>query len=225
MVKVSAIIPAAGSGSRFGEEKQFKILNGRPLWAYTLDPFIKSSLINEILFIVPETYINTVQSSESFIIASKKKEIKVIPGGPKRTDSVLNGLYSTKKTNDLVCIHDAARPFIRQSFITETVNSCKDYDGAVLAIPSVDTVKVVKDEIINKTIDRTIIWMAQTPQTFHRDKLLDAFKNNIKVHVTDESVLMELSGYSIKIINGDAENFKITNKLDWELAKIIVGRK
>ncbi len=225
MVKVSAIIPAAGSGSRFGEEKQFKILNGRPLWAYTLDPFIKSSLINEILFIVPETYINTVQSSESFIIASKKKEIKVIPGGPKRTDSVLNGLYSTKKTNGLICIHDAARPFIRQSFITETVNSCKDFDGAVLAIPSVDTVKVVKDEIINKTIDRTIIWMAQTPQTFHRDKLLDAFKNNIKVHVTDESVLMELSGYSIKIINGDAENFKITNKLDWELAKIIVGRK
>ena len=225
MVKVSAIIPAAGSGSRFGEEKQFKILNGRPLWAYTLDPFIKSSLINEILFIVPETYINTVQSSESFIIASKKKEIKVIPGGPKSTDSVLNGLYSTKKTNGLVCIHDAARPFIRQSFITETVNSCKDFDGAVLAIPSVDTVKVVKDEIINKTIDRTIIWMAQTPQTFHRDKLLDAFKNNINVHVTDESVLMELSGYSIKIINGDAENFKITNKLDWELAKIIVDRK
>ena len=225
MVKVSAIIPAAGSGSRFGEEKQFKILSGRPLWAYTLDPFIKSSLINEILFIVPETYINTVQSSESFIIASKKKEIKVIPGGPKRTDSVLNGLYSTKKTNGLVCIHDAARPFIRQSFITETVNSCKDFDGAVLAIPSVDTVKVVKDEIINKTIDRTIIWMAQTPQTFHRDKLLDAFKNNINVHVTDESVLMELSGYSIKIINGDTENFKITNKLDWELAKIIVDRK
>ena len=225
MVKVSAIIPAAGSGSRFGEEKQFKILSGRPLWAYTLDPFIKSSLINEILFIVPETYINTVQSSESFIIASKKKEIKVVPGGPKRTDSVLNGLYSTKKTNGLVCIHDAARPFIRKSFITETVNSCKDFDGAVLAIPSVDTVKVVKDEIINKTIDRTIIWMAQTPQTFHRDKLLDAFKNNINVHVTDESVLMELSGYSIKIINGDTENFKITNKLDWELAKIIVDRK
>ena len=225
MVKVSAIIPAAGSGSRFGEEKQFKILRGRPLWAYTLDPFIKSSLINEIVFIVPETYINTVQSSESFIIASKKKEIKVIPGVPKRTDSVLNGLYSTKKTNGLVCIHDAVRPFIRESFITETVNSCKDFDGAVLAIPSVDTVKVVKDEIINKTIDRTIIWMAQTPQTFHKDKLLDAFKNNINVHVTDESVLMELSGYSIKIINGDAENFKITNKLDWELAKIIVDKK
>ena len=76
MVKVSAIIPAAGSGSRFGEEKQFKALSGRPLWAYTLDPFIKSSLINEILFIVPETYINTVQSSESFKIASKKKKLK-----------------------------------------------------------------------------------------------------------------------------------------------------
>ena len=135
------------------------------------------------------------------------------------------GFIQQKKTNGLVCIHDAARPFIRESFITETVNSCKDFDGAVLAIPSVDTVKVVKDEIINKTIDRTIIWMAQTPQTFHRDKLLDAFKNNINVHVTDESVLMELSGYSIKIINGDAENFKITNKLDWELAKIIVGKK
>ena len=221
---MSAIIPAAGSGSRFGEEKQFKILRGRPLWAYTLDPFIKSSLINEILFIVPEIYINTVQSSESFIIASKKKEIKVISGGPKRTDSVLNGLYSTKETNSLVCIHDVARPFIRESFITETVNACKDFDGAVLAIPSIDTIKIVKNEIINKTIDRDLIWMAQTPQTFHRDKLLDAFKNNIKVHVTDESILMELCGYSIKIICGDSENFKITNKLDWELAKIIVDR-
>ena len=182
-------------------------------------------LINEIVFIVPETYINTVQYSEIFKIASKKKEIKVISGGPKRTDSVLNGLYSTKKTNGLVCIHDAARPFIRESFITETVNSCKDFDGAVLAIPSVDTIKIVKDEIVNKTIDRAITWMAQTPQTFHRDKLLDAFKNNINVHATDESTLMELSGYSIKIIYGDAENFKITNKLDWELAKIIFGRK
>ena len=79
--------------------------------------------------------------------------------------------------------------------------------------------------IISKTIDRAIIWMAQTPQTFHRDKLIDAFKNNINVHATDESILMELSGHSIKIIYGDAKNFKITNKLDWELAKIIIGRK
>jgi 2-C-methyl-D-erythritol 4-phosphate cytidylyltransferase len=67
--------------------------------------------------------------------------------------------------------------------------------------------------------------MSQTPQTFHKDKLLDAYKKNSDVNVTDECTLMELSGYSIKIINGDSENFKITNKLDWEIAKIKVDRE
>ena len=123
--------------------------------------------------------------------------------------------------NDIVCIHDVARPFVEKSSINKTIEACKDYDGAILAIPSIDTVKNVENKIIKTTLNRNQIWMAQTPQTFHKDKLLKAFNDNLNVNVTDESTLMELSGCSIKIINGDNKNFKITKKLDWELAKII----
>ena len=126
--------------------------------------------------------------------------------------------------NNVVCIHDVARPFVKSSLINKTIEACKDFDGAILAIPSVDTVKNVKNEIITGTLNRSQAWMAQTPQTFHKDKLLKAFNDNLNVNVTDESTLMELSGCSIKIINGDNKNFKITKKIDWELAKIITKK-
>ena len=120
MFKVSAIIPAAGSGSRFGEEKQFKVLNGDPLWVHTLKPFVNSSLINELIFVLPENSIKDIQDSKDYKSFSKKKEIKLISGGRKRKDSVLNGLQLTKKTNEFVCIHDVARPLIKEFLMWKT---------------------------------------------------------------------------------------------------------
>ena len=221
MYRVSAIIPSAGTGSRFGEKKQFKNLNGEPLWAHTLKPFILSSLIDEIVFVVEESLVSVIKKSGFFKQFVKKKEIKITNGGISRMDSVLNGIHASKKINDIVCIHDVARPFIKKSLINKTIKACKNFDGAILAIPSVDTVKNVENKIITTTLNRSQTWMAQTPQTFHKDKLLKAYNDNINVNVTDESTLMELNGFSIKIINGDDRNFKITKKIDWGLAKII----
>ena len=223
MLKVSAIIPAGGIGARFGEKKQFKNLNGEPLWAHTLKPFILSSLVNEIVFVVEESLVSAIKKSGFFKQFVKKKEIKITMGGEKRKDSVLNGIQVSKKINDIVCIHDVVRPFVSVSLINKTIEACKDFDGAILAIPSIDSVKNVENKIIKKTLNRNKIWMAQTPQTFHKEKLLRAYNDNINVNVTDESTLMELSGFSIKIINGDDKNFKITKKIDWELAKIIAS--
>ena len=221
MLRVSAIIPGAGVGSRFGEKKQFKNLNGEPLWVHTLKPFIMSSLIDEIIFVVEESLVNIIRELDFFKQFVKEKEIKLIKGGKRRIDSVFNGIQVSKKMNDIICIHDVARPFVKESFINKTIKACKNFDGAILAIPSVDTVKNVENKIIKRTLNRSQIWMAQTPQTFHKDKLLRAYNDNINVNVTDESTLMELSGFSIKIINGDDKNFKITKKMDWRLAKII----
>ena len=136
-------------------------------------------------------------------------------------DSVLNGIQVSKKMNDIVCIHDVARPFVSKSLINKTIEACKNFNGAISAIPTVDTVKNVENKIIKKTLSRSQTWMAQTPQTFRKNKLLKAFNDNVNVNVTDESTLMELSGFSIKIINGEDKNFKITKKIDWVLAKII----
>ena len=225
MFKVSAIIPAAGSGSRFGGKKQFKNLNGEPLWAHTLKPFTELSLIDEIIFVVEEDLINIIKEAKFYRRFLKKKEIKIIKGGPRRMDSVLNGIQGSKKINDIICIHDVARPFIKKSLINKTIEACKNFDGAILAIPTVDTVKNVENEIIKQTLDRSQLWMAQTPQTFHKECLLKAYRENVDADVTDESTLMELSGFSIKIIYGDNDNFKITNKTDWGLAEIIAKEK
>ena len=97
MFRVSAIIPGAGEGSRFGEKKQFKDLNGEPLWAHTLEPFILSSLIDEIVFVVEETLVNIIKRSGIFKQFVKKKEIKITKGGLTRMDSVLNGIHASKK--------------------------------------------------------------------------------------------------------------------------------
>jgi len=221
LFKVSAIIPAAGSGSRFGGKKQFKNLNGEPLWAHTLKPFVQSSLIDEIIFVVEESFIGIIRESRCFKQFVEEKEIKITKGGARRMDSVLNGIQVSKKMNDIVCIHDVARPFVSKSLINKTIEACKNFNGAISAIPTVDTVKNVENKIIKKTLSRSQTWMAQTPQTFRKNKLLKAFNDNVNVNVTDESTLMELSGFSIKIINGEDKNFKITKKIDWVLAKII----
>ncbi len=225
MSKVSAVIPAAGSGSRFGEEKQFKLIRGKPLWVYTLKPFIDSSLIDELIFVLPEKSISIIESSKAYELFSRKKEIKLVPGGAKRKDSVLNGLLLTKKTNSLICIHDVARPLIKQSLIDKTINGIKNFDGCILGLPSTDTVKIVDENTVHSTIDRNIVWMVQTPQVFLRDKLLKAYKEHNSVEATDESTLMELMGFSIKVINGDINNIKITSKIDMEIAKIIMKKK
>ena len=222
MNKVSAIILAAGSGSRFGEKKQFKKLNGKPIWAYSLNAFIKSKCVDDLILVIPNDSLETLKQSQVFTSLNKTNNIKLVSGGESRKDSVFNGLKVVKKAIDIVCIHDAARPFIKASYIKHSVEACSEFDGAIIAIPSVDTVKKVDKQIIKNTIDRESLWMAQTPQTFKKDKLLYAIKNSSHLNITDESMLMEEANFKIKLIEGDQSNFKITNEIDWELAKVMV---
>ena len=225
MNKVSVIILAAGSGSRFGEKKQFKKLNGSPIWTYSLDTFNKSNYFQEFNLVVSKESLNELKNSEEFYQFSKTINIKLVCGGELRQDSVYNGLQLVDKNNNIVCIHDAARPFVKQKHIRDLIKACSSFDGSILAIPATDTIKKMQDGIVERTIDRDSIWMAQTPQAFHKDKLLHAIKLGSNRKITDESTLMELSGFKIKIVRGDSTNLKITRKIDWELAKIIESEK
>tara|TARA_B100000900_G_scaffold291135_1_gene249962 strand:- start:999 stop:1676 length:678 start_codon:yes stop_codon:yes gene_type:complete len=220
--KVSAIILAAGSGSRFGEKKQFKKLNGQPIWFYSLNTFIQSKCVDELILVIPNDSLETLKQSQVFISLNKKNNIKLVSGGESRNDSVLKGLKAVKKINDIICIHDAARPFIKSSYIKDSIDACREFDGAIIAIPAIDTVKKADNQIIKNTINRESLWMAQTPQTFKKEKLLHAIKICSHPSITDESMLMEKANYKIKLILGDQSNFKITNEIDWELAKVIV---
>lgn len=225
MDKVSAIILAAGKGSRFGEKKQFKKLNEKPIWVYSLKTFIRSECVDELILVVPNDSLETLKKSQVFTSLNKKNNIKLASGGESRKGSVINGLKVVKKSNNIVCIHDAARPFIKISYIKHSIDACSEFDGAIIAIPAVDTVKKADNALIENTIERESLWMAQTPQTFKKDKLLYAIKNSSYLNITDESMLMEEANFKIKLIEGDYSNFKITNETDWELAKVIVERE
>ena len=217
-MKVSAIIPAAGLGVRLGEEKQFKLLAGYPLFIHSIRTFINSPKIDEIVVVVPKNKKKIIYDWLTPI--TDKKNIVVTHGGSRRQDSVKNGVLASNSNSDLICIHDAARPFVTTKIIEECINSAKNSDGAVVAIPSTSTVKYSKNNIIEKTINRDNVWLAQTPQVFWRDKLLKAYDNLDKTDIlTDESVLMEKMGYKISLVLGDKANFKITTLEDWKRAE------
>ena len=217
MVK-SAIITAAGSGRRFGEAKQFKKLHGKPLYQYSLDTFIKSRLFDEIILVIP----NSIQEKAQKEIKKKySSQVSLVIGGPDRQDSVKNAIQNSNPNIDLVVIHDAARPFITKKLIEECIFACETSDGAIIAMQPHDTIKFSKDNIVEKTIDRSNIWMAQTPQAFNKQKILKAYSSREfgDLVVTDESSLMEKLGYKIMIVPGTGKNFKITTLDDWERAE------
>ena len=221
-MKVSAIILAAGSGSRFGEKKQFKQLKGIELYKYSFNKFLNCSEINEIVLAVPENRLADVKMEIGSIKASKS--ILVVSGGPSRQESVKNSVLSTSKNSDLVCIHDGARPFISETLIKQSINACSGNDGAIVAIPNYDTIKICVGGHVERTIDRNDVWMAQTPQVFWKTKLLKAidFSENNNAKMTDESSMMESLDFQISVVKGNVNNFKITSPEDWERASNLV---
>jgi len=223
---VAAIIPAAGIGKRFGEIKQFKTLNGTPLFFYALRVFYHVQRIQEIILVVPEENVVEIEkriSSESL----KKKQVKIIAGGNYRQESVNKGLKAVSEQCDTICIHDGARPFVTPDLINSTIDACQKFDGAIAAVKATDTIKYSKDEFVEKTIDRDKIWLVQTPQTFRKNKLKHALnwamKNQLKF--TDESSILEKTGCSIAIVEGSRKNFKITEQEDWLYAETIVKNR
>ena len=217
---VAAIIPAAGKGSRFGERKQFKTLEGKPLLNYSIEKFLKVSEVKEIIAVVPESQIKEVRESLAPLF-SKEKILKVVKGGLTRQDSVGNAISSIGKDIDIVCVHDAARPFVTSQMILKTIKQCQFSDGAITAIQSVDTVKVVLNGSIKSTLNRENIWLAQTPQSFQKEKFISAFKKAFEkgLSATDESTLMEDAGFSIVPVPGSSSNFKVTTPKDWKQAR------
>jgi len=221
-MKVAAIIPAAGSGNRFGSEKQFKLFKGKPLLNYSVEKFINTPTIKEIVIVVPAPKVKKIKNN--FQHVSLNKKIKVIGGGNTRQGSVKNALNVLEEDIDLVCIHDAARPLVTEELINKTIKKSIRYDGAIAAVQPVDTVKTFFENKIKGTLDRQKILLAQTPQVFKKNKLIVAFERALKKNIisTDESSLMEEAGFLIVPVVGDVLNFKITSFEDWEMLKRLV---
>ena len=187
----------------------------------TLLPFIESTLIDEIIVVLAEEDSNTFQDEIKSL--SSSKIIKVANGGSTRQESVYNGLLSADESSELICIHDAVRPFIDKNLIYKTFKAIDNHDGVITALPSTDTIKEVIKDQVRATLPREKIWRAQTPQLFYRSPLLEGLELAIKENIngTDEASLLERIGYQIGYVKGSPFNIKITTKEDWTFAKSI----
>ena len=219
-----AIIVGAGRGLRFASDsqtqKQFLLLGGEPLILKTLQPFLTSNRISSCVLVVPKSAVDLVKKEVAPY--ASEDNIRVIAGGERRQDSVRFGVEAADGA-DVVVVHDAVRPFVRQEWISQILVRCIINDGAIVALSVSDTLKKVVDGKICETIPREDIWQAQTPQAFRRELLLEVYASVDweNVHVTDEAQLLEIAGKSVAIVPGSSENFKITTQDDWSKAEVI----
>jgi 2-C-methyl-D-erythritol 4-phosphate cytidylyltransferase len=227
LLQTTAIVPAGGAGRRMGDPvpKQFHELAGRPVIIRTLQKLNLCPDISGILVAVPPEFIEKTEGIlERWNI---KKIIRVIPGGKERQDSVRNALGRLSERTDLVLIHDAVRPFISVAKITECIETAGRLGAVILAVPSRNTVKEVRDRRVVKTLDRNLIWQVQTPQVFRRAWILDAYRKAgvSGPSATDDATLVERLGHEVHVVEGDENNIKITEKGDMILAQALAERE
>ncbi|HAK89188.1 MAG TPA: 2-C-methyl-D-erythritol 4-phosphate cytidylyltransferase [Nitrospiraceae bacterium] len=227
---IVAIVPAAGLGKRFGEEKNkpFYPIKDKPLLIWTLEALQNIEEISEIVPVLKEEdLIACGELVEKYNITKVKR---IAPGGKERQDSVYNGIKAVDGKTSIVAIHDGARPFIDRDIIRRTIDGLKGYDGAIAAVPVKDTIKEAgsrqsgEDFIVEKTLNRNVLWAVQTPQVFHFNKIKEAYEKASadKYYATDDAALIEHYGGRVKIVMGSYRNIKITTPEDILIAEALL---
>ena len=221
LMKVGAIIAAAGFGRRMKADrpKQLLALNGIPIIIHTIRKFDISRVIDYIIVTAPRE--SVIEVSELVKSAEFQKPVIVVQGGERRQDSVASGLNHLQPGTDIVAVHDGVRPFVSTDDIENAVRQAERTGAAVLAVPIVDTVKQVEKDIIDSTLTREHLVLAQTPQVFRTEILKQAFDRATKdeYYGTDESSLVERLGHPVAIVRGSERNIKITRPSDLSLAR------
>ncbi len=222
-----AIIPAAGVGLRMGGEtpKQFLSLEGVPIFVHTLRKFVAVESVHEIILgLRPEEMerVGKEVDRERFT-----KPVRLVEGGVSRQETVGRALAQAPPGTELVLVHDAVRPFVELDLIHRVAEAAEKNGAAILAIPSVDTVKQVERQTILGTIPRERIVLAQTPQAFRYEIIKEAFDRAAAdgFYGTDESSLVERLGRSVAVIMGSDRNIKITKPSDLPLARLYIAQE
>ena len=219
-----AVIVAAGTASRMGGiDKVMAELEGEPMILRTVRTFQTCDAIDEIVIITREDLIVPIMG----LCAGLEKVKAVVVGGSSRQESVERGLSALSNKVKLVAVQDGARPLITHAVIDRTVRAAHSYGAAAPAIPVKDTIKVVHGGVVSSTPDRKTLQAVQTPQVFDLDMLRGALKKakTDGAEVTDDCSAVERLGMSIKIVEGDERNIKVTTPLDLAIAKLLLEDK
>lgn len=220
---IYAVIVAGGQGTRMGMTlpKQFLELDGKPILFYTIRAFVKALPQAKIILVLPENEISKLQMVLQHF--SEQIDLTVVAGGTTRFESVQNGLKGLP-ADSIILVHDGVRPFIGESLIKNCVQEALQSGSAIPAIKVIDSVRVINANGSNP-INRDLLRIIQTPQTFKGNILLPAFEQAYQSNFTDEATVVENMGYSVTLIEGDKNNIKITTPEDMVLAESLIQGK
>lgn len=207
-----AIIVAAGRGSRFGRPKQLAELAGAPLAAWSIRTLAQMPEVVDVVVVTEPENIEPLSAVTAALAGGKP--FRVVPGGASRQESVKAGLDALPERCAAVLVHDGARPLVRATDVRNAMRVVRDGVGSLLAVPVVDTIKVVDNakQTVKRTLDRDELWAAQTPQCATardmRRAHLDAARSDVPA--SDDAALLERAGVQVTIVPGTPENFKVT---------------
>jgi 2-C-methyl-D-erythritol 4-phosphate cytidylyltransferase len=220
------IIPAAGQGKRMGAGKNKLLLelNSIPVLIHSLKVFEDDELCEGIILAI-----HPQDETEFKILLKKyrmKKVLNLVPGGRERQDSIYNAL-KTIKTDGIILVHDAARPFILKEHIHRLIETAQETGAAIIGVPAKDTMKKVHDHEVVETVERSSLWAVQTPQAFRISILLEAYEKAERDHFigTDDSSLVERIPYQVAMVEGDYDNIKLTTPEDLYFAEAIIKKR
>ncbi|MET0646255.1 MAG: 2-C-methyl-D-erythritol 4-phosphate cytidylyltransferase [Pyrinomonadaceae bacterium] len=223
-----AIIVAAGRGSRAGgvRAKQFREISGIPIIIHTLSRFELCETIESAVVVLPG------DARDEFLSLAVEHGLRrvwrAVPGGETRAESVWRGLQSLEgaEVGGVVAVHDGVRPFVTPAEIDRTVREAEAHGAAVLAAPAVETIKEAEGGRVLRTLERARLWHAQTPQCFRYELLRRAYEQPgaLGADVTDCSALVERLGETVRLVEGSADNIKITTPRDFAIAEVLVHK-
>lgn len=226
MVKVAAIVPAAGSGTRMGTKtkKQFLALAGIPLLGYALKTLETCPVVRSIVIVAgpgEEDYCRSAVVEKLGL----NKVAAIVPGGKERQDSVYSGLLALSPEFDIIVVHDGVRPLFSLNILESVIAAAQTHGAAACAVPAKDTVKLAdENNFVTSTLPRDRTWLVQTPQAFRCELIMEAHRRARADNLlaTDDTALVESIGGQVKIVMGSYENIKITTPEDLELAAAII---
>ena len=221
MRDVAVVLPAGGVGRRLGARvpKQFLTIGGVPIVALTARRFARHSAVGEIVVAAPPALVARTRAVLARHVP--RARLVVVPGGAQRQDSVQEGLRAVSSRAQIVLVHDAVRPFITRLVIDAVIAAAREGGAAICALPVAETIKRVREGVVEHTVDRSGLWAVQTPQGFRAALLREAHDKARRDAFlgTDEASLVERLGHPVRVVHGDESNVKITTPADLRRAR------
>ena len=219
MAKTYVIVAAAGRGLRFGADKQSALIKGKTVLDWVLESLQQHKEVDEVILVLDK------ERPEHGQYGRYSKVKKIVQGGMRRQDSVTAGFKEVgTDPENLILIHDGARPLVRGDLISRVIKAARENGAAVPVLPMQDTVKTVKENFVEKTLEGSRLYRCQTPQGFRYSVLKPALEKAVRdgYYGTDEASLVERTGGRVTVVPGDHTNIKITFPEDIHIAEVFV---